>query len=129
MCCIDTKLFDIKQHAHKTSNFLKYIYSILTLFYVLYHTHRNFIITTQSSQNYLYVDVSIYPCIDIELCNHCFALPCECVPINIFIKEGKGELKHFKNLMKEYEICTTKCIDKRYHNDQSLMLIYFICII
>ena len=80
------------------------------------------------SQIYLFVDVSIYPCIDIELCNHCFALPSECVPINIVMKEGKGELKHFKNLMKGNEMCTMKCIDKVYHNNQSLMLMHFMCI-
>ena len=99
------------------------------LFYVLYHTYINFIITTQTSQNYLFVDVSIYPCIDIELCDHCFALPCECVPINIFTKEGKCELKHFKNLIKENWIFTMKFVDKMCHNDPLFMLIYFICII
>ena len=52
-------------------------------------------------KNYLFVDVNIYLCIDIELCDCCFALPCECVPINILIKEGKDELKHFKNLIKK----------------------------
>ena len=54
--------------------------------------------------------------IDIELCHHCFALPCEFVGIDILIKEGKGELEHLKNLMKENEICTTKCVDKICHN-------------
>ena len=53
----------------------------------------------------------------------------ECAPINIFMKEGKGKLKHFKNLIKENEICTMKCIDKICHNDQSFMLMHFICII
>ena len=40
--------------------------------------HHNY---TKFPKNDLFVDVSIYPCIDIELCDHCFALPCECVPI------------------------------------------------
>ena len=93
-----------------------------------YHTQINCIITIQISQNCLFVDVSIYPCIDIELCGHCFALPCECVPINIVMKEGNGKSKHFKNLMKENEICTMKCIDKVWHNDQSWMLMHFMCI-
>ena len=75
------------------------------------------------------LDVSIYPCIDTELCHHCFSLPCDCVPMNIVMKEGKGKLKHFKNLMKENEICTMKYNDKICHNDQSLMLIHFRCII
>ena len=66
--------------------------------------------------------MSIYPCIDTELCHHCFALPCECVPINIVMKEGKGKLKHLKNLMKENEICTMKYVDKICHNDQSLIV-------
>ena len=65
--------------------------------YVLSHTHINFIITTQTSQNHIFADVSMYLCIDIEVCHLCFALPCECVPIDIMMKEGKGELKHFKN--------------------------------
>ena len=75
------------------------------------------IITTQTSQNFIFVDGSIYPCIDIELYYCCFALPCECEPINIVMKEGKGELKHFKNLMMEHKICTIKCVDKISHND------------
>ena len=45
-------------------------------------------------KNYIFVDVSIYPSIDIELCHQCFALPCECVQMDIMMKEGKGELKH-----------------------------------
>ena len=111
---------------HKTSNFQKYIYSILTLCYVLYHTHINFIITTQSPQK---LSLCRYPYIDIELCDHCFALPCECVPINIIMKEGKGKLKCFKNLIKVNEICTMKCMGKICHNDQSFILMNFICII
>ena len=49
--------------------------------------------------------------------------------INIVTKEGKDKLKHLKNLMKENEICTMKYIDKIYHNDESLMLMHFMCII
>ena len=45
------------------------------------------------------------------------------------MKEGKGRLKQLKNLMKENEICTMKCIDKICHNDQSFMFMHFICII
>ena len=84
---------------------------------------------TTVSKNDLFGDVSIYPCIDTELCYHCFSLPCDCVPIKIVMKEGKGKLKHLKNLMKENEICTKKYIDKICHNDESLMLMHFICII
>ena len=73
--------------------------------------------------------MSIYPCVDTVLCHHCFALPCDCVPINIVMKEGKGKLKHLKNLMKENEICTMKYIDKICHNDELLMLMHFMCII
>ena len=51
------------------------------------------------------------------------ALPCECVPIDTVMKEGKGELKHFKNLMKEHEMCTIKCANEICHNDHSCMLI------
>ena len=65
----------------------------------------------------------------MELCDHCFALPCECVPINIVMKEGNGKLKHIKNIIKENEICTMKCIDKVCHNDESLMLMHFTHII
>ena len=60
------------------------------LCYLIHHTHINFIITTQTSQDYILVDVSIYTCIDAELCHHCFALPCECALIDILMKEGKG---------------------------------------
>ena len=88
----------------------------------LYHNYTNF-------PKIISVDVNIYPCIDIELCDHCFALPCECVPNNIVMKEGNGKLKHFKNIMQDNEICTMKCIDKVFHIDQSLMLMHFICII
>ena len=58
-----------KNMQHHTSNLQTEIYSILTLCYLLYHTHINFIITTWTSQNYIFVDVSIYRCIDIELCH------------------------------------------------------------
>ena len=64
-----------------------------------------------------------------QLCHQCFSLPCDCVPINIVMKEGKGKLKHLKNLMKENEICTMKYIDKIYHSYESLMLMHFMCII
>ena len=87
------------------------------------HSHKFHHNYTKLLKNYIFVDVSIHPCIDIELCHHCFALPCECVPIDILMKEGKGELKHLKNLMKEHEMCTIKCVDKICHNDQSCMLI------
>ena len=73
--------------------------------------------------------MSVYTHVYIELCDHCFVLPCECVPINIVMKEGTGKLKHSKNLMGDNGICTMKCIDKVYHNDQSLMLMHFMCII
>ena len=42
----------------------------------------------------IFVDVSIHPSIDCELCHQCFALPCECVQREIKMKAGKGELKH-----------------------------------
>ena len=44
--------------------------------------------------NYNFADVSIYLSIDCELCHQCFALPCECVQMDILMKAGKGELKH-----------------------------------
>ena len=50
MCCIDTKLFDITQHAtlnvvsFKTTD-IQYEHNV----YVLYHTQINCIITTQIS--------------------------------------------------------------------------------
>ena len=65
------------------------------------------------SKNSIFVDVSIYLCIDHELCNQCFALPCECVQMDIMMKAGNGELKHWKYLMKEHTISTIKC-----HNNQ-----------
>ena len=77
----------------------------------LHHNYTNF-------PKIISVDISIYTCIDTELCDHCFALPCECVPMSIVMKEGKDKLKHFKNLMKDNEICTMKCIDKVCHNDE-----------
>ena len=93
------------------------------LCYVLYHACINFIIATQTSQKLYLCRCKYIPIIGIEQCHHCFALLCECVPIDIVMKEGKGELKHFKNLMKEHEMCTIKCVDKICHNDQSCMLI------
>ena len=55
----------------------------------------------------------------MELCDQCFALPCECVSVSTVMKAGKGKLQHFKNLMKDHEICTMTCIHKVYHNDKS----------
>ena len=70
-----------------------------------------------------------YPCIDTELCHQCFSLLCNCVHINIVMKEGKGNLKHLKNHLQENEICTMKYMNKIYHNYESLMLMHFMCII
>ena len=42
----------------------------------------------------IFVDVSIHPLIDCELCHQCFTLPCECAQMEIMMKKGKGELKH-----------------------------------
>ena len=48
---------------------------------------------------------------------------------HVNVKQGKGKLKHFKNLRKENEICTMKYIDEICHNDQPLMLMHYMCII
>ena len=105
-----------KNMKHKTSKFKKNTYMLYnTLLCFISHSdklHHNY---NKVPKNYLFVDVSIYPCIDTELCDHCFALPCECIPIIIVKKEGEGKLKHLKNLMKENEICTIKYIDKICH--------------
>ena len=82
------------------------------LFCVLYHTHINFHHNYTNFQKLSLCRCKYNPCLDIELHDHCFALPCECVPIGILMKEGKGELKHFNNLMKENEIFTIKCVEK-----------------
>ena len=56
------------------------------------HPHKLHHNCTNFPKKYLFVDISIYPCIDTELCNHCFALPCECVPMSTVMKAGKGKL-------------------------------------
>ena len=43
---------------------------------------------------HIFVDISIHPSIDCELCHQCFKLPCECAQMEIMMKTGKGELKH-----------------------------------
>ena len=50
MCCTDKTYLTLNNMQHHTGNFQTEIYSILMLCYVLYHTHINFIITTQTSQ-------------------------------------------------------------------------------
>ena len=77
----------------------------------------------------IFVDVSIHPLIDCELCHQCFALPCECVQMEIMMKAEKGELKHWKYLMKEYNICTIKCVHEIWDNNKSCICILFMCII
>ena len=47
------------------------------------HSHKFHHNYTNFPKTINFVDVSIYPCVDIELCHHCFALQCEFVPINI----------------------------------------------
>ena len=54
----------------------------------------------------------------MELFNQCFALSCDCVSVSTVMKAGKGKLQHFKNLMKDHEICTMTCIHKVCHNDK-----------
>ena len=76
-------------------------------------------ITIQLLQNYLFVGISTYACIDTELCYQCYALPCECVYMGTVMKAGKGKLQHFKNLMKGHKVCLMICIHKVYHNDKS----------
>ena len=56
---------------------------------------------------------------DTELCDHCFALLCECVSMSTVMKAGKGKLQYFKNLMKGHKVCSMICIHKVYHNDKS----------
>ena len=45
---------------------------------------------------HIFVDVTIYPTIDCELCYHCFTLPCECAQMDMMMKPEKGELKSWK---------------------------------
>ena len=52
-----------------------------------YPCHHNF---TKFVTNDIFVDVSIYETIDHDLCHHCFALPCECVQIDIMMTAKKG---------------------------------------
>ena len=55
-----------------------------------YHTNIHVIITSQSFTNDIFVDVSIYKTIDHELCHHYFALPCECVQMDIMMTAKKS---------------------------------------
>ena len=43
---------------------------------------------------HIFVDVTIYPLIDFELCHQCFTLPCECADMEMMMKTGKGKLNH-----------------------------------
>ena len=45
-------------------------------------------------QYHIFVDVSIHPLINCELCHQCLTLPFECAQMEIMMKTGKGELKH-----------------------------------
>ena len=51
-----------------------------------YHTHCNFIKTTKLPKYHIFVDVTIYPSIDCELCHQCFTLPCECAYMEMMMK-------------------------------------------
>ena len=66
--------------------------------------------------------------IDCELCHQCFALPCECVQMDIMMTVGKGELKHWKYLMKEQKMCKIKCIDKTWHIIINDVSVYSSCV-
>ena len=65
--------------------------------YARYNYHITYTITLTSITSELYkvftddifVDVSIYQTIDHELCHHCFALPCECVQMDIMMTAKK----------------------------------------
>ena len=57
-------------------------------------THTSISSEIQKLPKYhIFVDVSIHPSIDCELCHQCFTLPCECAQMEIMMKTGKGELK------------------------------------
>ena len=60
-----------------------------------YDITGNITLTSMSSElhkvftNDIFVDVSIYQTIHHELCHHCFALPCECVQMDIMMTAKK----------------------------------------
>ena len=61
---------------------------------------------------HIFVDVTIYPLIDCELCYHCFTLQCECAQMDMMMKTEKGKLNHKKYLMTGYHICIIKYVSK-----------------
>ena len=60
----------------------------------------NITLTSMSSElhkiftNDIFEDVCIYQTIDHELCHHCFALPCECVQMDIMKTTKKRLAEH-----------------------------------
>ena len=56
---------------------------------VISHSHAFHHNYTKFLQMISFVDVSIYQTIDHELCHQCFALPCECVQMDIMMTAKK----------------------------------------
>ena len=102
-------LYRYKTMWHETACYIKlmsqkYIYVILTWSYVLYDTQMSWIITIQSSQRWSFCRGEYIPMHRHWMMSSLLSIPCDCVPMNIVMKEGKGKLKHLKNLLKENEI-------------------------
>ena len=76
-------------------------YNVMLIMFTKKYTRYNdditfhITLTSMSSEfhtvftNDIFVDVSIYETIDHELCHHCFALPCECVQMDIMMTAKK----------------------------------------
>ena len=44
---------------------------------------------------YVITDMKRTYCIDIELCDNCFTLPCKCIIINMNMNCAKGQVKEY----------------------------------
>ena len=75
-------------------------------------------LTSMSSEFYkiftndIFVDVSIYKTIDHELCHHCFALPCECVQMDILMTAKKRLAETLKISDETTKHVYKQCVDK-----------------
>ena len=61
---------------------------------------------------YVITDMKRTDCIDIELCDNCFKLPCKCIIINMNPNCAKGQVKEYfigeRFFLKYFKWCVVK---------------------
>ena len=64
---------------------------------------------------YVITDMKRTDCIDIELCDNCFTLPCKCIIINMNRNCAKGQVKNIL-LVEGFSLNILSCVSYKILN-------------